>query len=265
MRNTHRRRGILITLGLSLALPAGCTSSTNKTNLESGFQSLREQQYDEALAVADKQIKETPSGAGAADAWYLRGRALEGRAANNQSEARANYVAARDAYHQALQMRPSSTLEAKIHAGLANVSYWLDDYSTALAEWTTAYPAFDDPSTRSYTLYRIGLCQQRLGQFAQADETFNKVERQFPGTDASEKAAKHRGYQGFSVQLATFQNAKTADAAVENLKRQGASVTKRTDSAGRTVISVGPTSNYQQAISLKNQFAGVYPDALIVP
>ena len=29
-------------------------------------------------------------------------------------------------------MNPSQPLEARIHSGLANVSYWLDDYGTAL-------------------------------------------------------------------------------------------------------------------------------------
>jgi hypothetical protein len=32
-------------------------------------------------------------------------------------------------------------------------------------------------------LYRIGLCQQRLGQFPQADQTFAAVQQQFAGSD----------------------------------------------------------------------------------
>jgi outer membrane protein assembly factor BamD (BamD/ComL family) len=262
MRNTQR----WIVLSFALALTcAGCASSSTKKNLEAGFSELGQQHYDLALAAANKQLQESPRGPGAADAWYLKGRAYEGKTANNPVEAKANLTAARDAYHQALQLNPSAPMEANIRAGLANVSYWLDDYATAQNEWTRAYPRLTEPAARSYTLYRIGLSQQRLGQFAQADETFNRVQREYPNTDAAEKAQKHLGYKAFLVQLATYQNPRTADSAVDNLRKQGAGAQKRIDPAGRTVVSIGPAQNYSQAIALRDRFAGIYPDALIVP
>ena len=113
--------------------------------------------------------------------------------------------------------------------------------------------------------YRIGLCQQRLGQFAVADQTFARVQQEYPNSDAAEKAKKHTGYHGFMVQLATYQNPKTADSAIDGLRKQGTLPTKTTDPAGRTVVSIGPAQSYPQAMSLRNRFAGIYPDALIIP
>jgi tetratricopeptide (TPR) repeat protein len=260
MRNTQRWIVGLIILTLS-----GCATDATRQNIRAGYRALDEQQYEEALSAADKQLQNSPRGPGAADAWYLRGRALEGRTVANQTEAHASFSAARDAYQQALRLNPSAPLEGRIHAGLANASYYLDDYATAQSEWMRAYEAMSDQSARSYMLYRIGLCHQRLGEFTQADQTFARVQQEFPGSEAAEKAKKHQGYRAFSVQLATYANAKTAEGAMQNLRGQGMNPAKAVDGAGRTVLTVGPAQNYSQAMSLKNRFAGVYPDALILP
>jgi len=252
----------LLLLGL---IAAGCATNATKQNMEDGYRALGEQQYDQALAVADKQLQESPRGPGAADAWYLRGRALEGRTTANQADARNNYAAARDAYEQALRFNPAEPLAGRIHSGLGNVSYWLDDYTTAQTEWTAAYDSLTDPATKSYTLYRIGLCQQRLGNFTEADQTFARVQHEFAGTDAAEKAKKHQGFRSFTVQLATYANPKTADSALASLRQQGVTPTKSQDSLGRTIVSVGPAQNYAEAIVLRNRFQAVYPDALILP
>ena len=117
MRNTQRW-----IVGLIILTLAGCATDATKQNIQAGYRALDEQQYDEALSAADKQLQNSPRGPGAADAWYLRGRALEGRTAANHAQANANFSAARDAYQQALRLKPAQPLEARIHAGLANAS-----------------------------------------------------------------------------------------------------------------------------------------------
>jgi tetratricopeptide (TPR) repeat protein len=195
-----------------------------------------------------------------AEALYREGQALE----TKPDAGRQDFMAARDAYTQALQLQSSPELDARIRAGLANASYWLDDYPTAIREWTTAYPNLADDATRSFVLYRIGLCQQRLGQFGQADQTFAKVQQEFPGTDAAKRAGQHQGIKGFTVQLATFANPKSADAEIDKLRRQGVAPAKAQSATG-TVVSVGPVQTYAQAMDLKNRFAATYPQAVIVP
>ncbi len=244
---------------------AGCNAdNTTKENLTSGYQALDAQQFDEAMQHADQQLKQTPTGPGSAEALYLKGRALEQNTVA-PDQVKPTRQAARDAYQQALQQNPSPDLQRLIHAGIANTSYFLDDYTTALAEWSAAYPSFDDPAVKSFMLYRIGLCQQRLGQFAQADATFASVQQQYPDTDAARRSHDHQGFHSFTVQLATFANAKTADNMVNTLHRQGMMPSKSVNAQGNTVISIGPFASYQQALDVKNRFIPTYPQAIILP
>jgi len=163
---------------------------------------------------------------------------------------------ARDVYRQALSQQPSPQLEARLHAGIANTSYWLDDYSTAIAEWNTAYPNLEDPAVKSFVLYRVGICQQRLGQFAQADQTFGTVQQQYPSTDAAKRARERLGAKGFTLQLATYANAASADAEIAKLQKQGMSPSRGKNAQGNTVVSIGPMANYAQAMDMKNRMAG---------
>jgi len=255
----------ITTIIVSLAALAGCESDNSRQNLTAGYQALDAQQYDEAMARADQQLTESPSGANAANALYLKGRALESKTVPSQPESRANLQQARDAYQQALQQQPDPRLEALAHAGIANTSYWLDDYTTAVAEWSAALPSFDDPAVKSFMLYRIGLSQQRMGQFALADQTFANVQQQFPGTDAANRAREHQGYKGFTVQLATFNNPASADAEIGKLQRQGVMPSKARDARGNMMVSVGPFPSYSQALGMKLKFAPTYPQAIILP
>jgi TolA-binding protein len=244
----------------------GCNSDNNtKDNLGAGYSALESQNYEEAMARADEQLTQSPSGSTAAEALYLKGRALEQKTFNSQTEAREAYTHARDAYQQALAQQPSPALEARLHAGVANTSYWLDDYSTAVAEWSHAIEGFDDPAVKSYMLYRIGLSQQRLGNFAMADQTFGRVQQEFPGTDAASRAREHQGYKGFTVQLATFANPASADAEVSKLQKQGIMPGKSRNAQGNTIVSIGPVPSYSQALDMKRRFSSTYPQAVILP
>jgi tetratricopeptide (TPR) repeat protein len=197
---------------------------------------------------------------------YDNARKIESDAAPvSAANARERMKAARDLYYQALDQHPSPALEGNIRAGIANTSYWMDDYTTAAAEWGKAYPLLQDPNDKSYALYRVGVSQQRLGKFESADQTFDEVERQFPNTDAAAKAKARQGARGFTVQLATFASSGTAENAVTDLRKKGVSAQRTVDQVGHTVVSVGPISTYAQAMSVKTQFAGIYPSAVIVP
>ena len=140
-----------------------------------------------------------------------------------------------------------------------------DDYAAAATEWTTAYEKLDDPGVRSWVLYRVGICRQRLGQFDSADQVFAMVQRDYPNTVPAQRAREHQGARGFTVQFATFANSTTADGAMNTLRREGVLPVKATDAQGRSVVRAGPMPTYQQALSLKQRYADRYPDALILP
>ncbi|MGB7159728.1 MAG: SPOR domain-containing protein [Tepidisphaeraceae bacterium] len=249
---------------VAIAAP-GCSNKAAETELSAGFQSLEQKHYDRAIAQADAFLAKEPTGAGSAEALYLRGRAFEGKTAANPHEAKANLQSARSSYVEALNRKPPTQLEARIRSSLANVAYFQDDYATALTQWQAALPRMENADTRAWTIYRIGLCQQRLGQFEQADQTFAAVQKQQPGTEPARRAAQHAGARSFFVQLATFKSAANADQASAALRREGVEPVREANAQGFQLLRVGPVKSYAQAVSLKTKYADRYPDAIILP
>jgi outer membrane protein assembly factor BamD (BamD/ComL family) len=245
----------------------GCVDQNSRQSLQNGFTALDNKQYDQAITEADSFLAKSPQGVGSADALYLKGRALEERAtsANDLQRARQDLQAARTAYINALQLNPPRTLEARIRAGVANVAYWQDDYATAAQQWSAAYQNTEDPATKSFILYRVGLAQQRMGDFASADQTFASVQQQYPGTDGAVRAKERQGARAYTVQLATYANAATADANIAQLRKEGLNPTRTVDPQRRVIVTIGGLANYQQAMQNKNRLAARYPTALIIP
>jgi len=176
-----------------LAVAAGCSNKAAKNDLSAGYQSLEQKRYDQAIQQADAFLAKEPNGAGSAEALYLRGRAFEQKVAANPHESKTNLQSARSSYIEALNRRPPDKLEWTIRTSLGNVAYFQDDYATALTQFQTALPKIESAETRAWTLYRMGLCQQRLGQFQQADQTFATVQQQHPGTLPAQRAKEHAG------------------------------------------------------------------------
>ena len=262
----------LLSTGLSILfivtslISGGCASDgESRKQLESGYAALDAKNYDAAIAAADEHLHRASGGPGSAEALYLRGRALEQRQAGSPQQSRSDWQAARAAYTEALNQKPAPKLEAHVRAGLANVAYFLDDYPTAMREWALAYDKLEDPDAKSWVLYRLGLCHQRMGSFVEADKVFGQVQHDFPNTVPAQRAHEHAGARAFTVQLATYANRTTADAALAALRREGVTPTATIDAQGRSIVRVGPMSNYQQALALKQRYAERYPDAIILP
>ena len=158
------------------------------------------------------------------------------------------------------------------HAGLANAAYHLDDYPAALREWRSAYPLLDDPGSQAWTLYRVGVCQQRLNQFSDADQTFAEVQKNFPNTEPARASASHVGARAFAIQLGAFASPNRADQEIAALCAapvvRGAKLTlsRGTDPAtGRQLVRIGPVATYAEAKALLTKLSDHYPDAAILP
>jgi len=274
MRNGHKFTAAIV----GLIFLGGCGGGASKKNtasttvhhqpaavLNAGYAALDSKDYNEAIAKADEFLAGTPHGPGSAEALYLKGRSLEEKTAGDQSEAKANLQSARSAYIQALEQMPKQPLEAYIRASLANVAYFQDDYPTAISQWTAAYDKLDKDDLKAWALYRIGLSQQRLGQFAQADQTFANVQQFHPNTIPATRAREHQGARAFFVQLATFASPASATRAAAELQQKGVTASTAADSAGHSVLRIGPISSYSQAAYYKTRFAEQYPDAVVLP
>lgn len=257
------------------AAPVAATSDLN-----AGYAALSAGQYDQAMATAQQYLAAHPNGArGTAEAQYLQGRVYEARAeqagkSGNPPAVSSNLQAARDAYVKALSASPAPRVEVLAQMGVANVAHFQDDYPTALARWTSALQKIDTlppaeqatlANEKAFALYRLGLAQQRLGQFAEADTTFARVQQQFPGTDPAQRAGTHLGARSFQVQVGTFADANNANALMSALSAQGYASTRSPDSAGRQVVRVGPFPTYDVAKAVRKALAARYPDVTIVP
>lgn len=246
---------------------AGPRAQSPAMLLEQGYRALENQQYDDAIARADQVLAAVPHGEGTPEALYLKGRGFEGKnaAGVTEDEARANLQSARQAYIQALGENPRQPLQAYVRASLGNVAYFQDDYQTAVAQLTAAYDHLDRDDLKAWALYRIGLAQQRQGQFEQADRTFAAVQQRHGNTVPAQRAREHQGARAFYVQLATFAQPASADRAIAELKQQGVTATRVAGPEGRAFLRVGPIPSYAQAQATRRQFLNKYPDAMIIP
>jgi tetratricopeptide (TPR) repeat protein len=269
MRNA---RWLLLT---ALVMMAGCAASSqtagDRKTLQAGYQALNAGDYDGAMRESEQFLKDNPTaGRGTPEALYLQGRALEHRAeaadsAGHEPEARASLQDARSTYEHALELRPSPQLAALLHAGVANTAYFQEDYFSAMREWSAALPGLKDPDARAWVLYRLGLSQQRLGRFDEADRTFAEVRKQFPHSEPAQRAVAHEGARGFYVALGSWADAREAGAIVNALHAQGFSATETAHPNGRHAIKAGPVNNYDQAKALRARLLGAYPAAVIEP
>lgn len=259
---------------LVAVLIAGCASSKSaedKKTLQAGYDALSAQDYDSAMARASEFLANNPNGGpGTPEALYLQGRVSEHRAqtadsAGHQAEAHSDLEDARTTYEHALTLSPPPKIAALLHAGMANVAYFQEDYFTAMREWAAAYPGLTQPEAKAWVKYRLGLCQQRLGRFDEADRSFAEVRQDFPHSEPAQRAAAHQGVKGFYVALGSWADAKAAQNVVDGLRKQGFNAEQSVLPDGRHSVHVGPVNNYDQAKILRTRLIGAYPAGTIEP
>jgi tetratricopeptide (TPR) repeat protein len=218
------------------------------------------------MAAADGYLKADPEGLGAPEALYFKGRALEQRVKRDEAQFVRDLTDAKALYVRAIQLGPTRELKAYILTSLGNVTYWLHDYAPAIAAFKEAHALLPGGDLKGWTLYRLGLSQQRQGQWADADSTFAAVQSQFPGTELSQRAREHRGARGFYVQVAAFKDVRNAENLVASLRRQGYA-SQRIPKPERRLHAVvaGPARTYAEAMQLKLRLSPQFKDAIITP
>lgn len=270
MRNMRSAiTGSVIFIFLATAL-AGCTPPEKKPAppgaLRRADAALAARDYDGTIMAADQQLSSRDNtNKSRIQAYYYKARALVARPKPTTAANEADLKEARLLLESALALKPDSQDEPNIRADLANTVYFQDDFVTALSNWSAAYEKTKKPDTRAWILYRIGLSEQRLGRFDQADHTFEKVQRNHPNTEQAKRAKEHQGARSFSVQVGTFNKPEVADKLVKWLEGKGLKPTTKTDMQGRHVVSVADLPTYDAAKGVRAQVTGDYPDALIFP
>ena len=248
-----------------VALVAGC-QPMQSDNLRNGYAALQDQNYDSALALAAQELRASPNGPAAAEAYYLRGRALEQRPAATPADSARKWAAARTAYEQALAFKPAPLLQAYIRASLGNVAFFQDDYATSAESFRLAYADLNTDDARAWALYRAALSYQRLGQFNTADNFFAETAKRYPGTLQAQRAAENRGARAFHIRLSAFSDEPRANSAADALRRQGFSgISILRDARGKYIVRLGPYASHPAAQSARRQLQQRFSDALIMP
>ena len=276
MRNTLCGKGSLsrtavaglVAMAFAPFLP-GCLDGGSRQILNRAYTELDSRQYDDADSDADEFLRAHPNGSGVGEAYYLKGRIEEQRAQDPQvssthADKQGHLDAARDEYTRGLESIAPSTVKALLHSGVANVDFYEEDYSTAAREWQIAYDNLTSEDQRAWVLYHIGRCDQRLGMFDKADEAFAMVQRLYPASEASIRAASRTGMKAFFVEVGSFPSEKNAETAAAELRKEGYAASRSID-IGRQIVRVGPITSYAEAKAFQGRLRAQYPGAIISP
>jgi tetratricopeptide (TPR) repeat protein len=245
-----------------MLMAGGCISDQQKISdaVSAGEVALGGNRFDVAVSDADDALHIGQS----AQAYYLRGRAEESRPKPDDQITAGDLASARVDYQSALDLHPGQPLEARCHAGLANVAFVQDDYATALYQYTSAVDHLDRPEWQELALYRIGECQQRLGHFQDADRTFALVCQQYAGDDIAAKAEARESVHGFYVQIGAYAQPNDATTAMKSAQTDGLDCRLIADQ-GMIAVRGGPFSTYTDALHARAAVAAQFPDAAIGP
>ncbi len=245
-------------------LLAACAANPQSVQqLDAAKQAVAAQQYDQAIRDADAVIASGDTG-GLAEAYYLRGYSIEVRPKPDAAASAGDLAMARDSYVRGLWQNPSPAVAGRLRAQLGNVAYYQEDYATALRELGDAYRMVDDPQSKPLILYHMGICEQRLGRFEDADRTFQQVQQDYPASEYAAHAREHEGVRGFYVQLGAYSRPSDINEAASAVAAVGSAPLKTTE-GNLTVVRTADVPSYAQAEQLKARLAARYPDARVMP
>jgi tetratricopeptide (TPR) repeat protein len=282
-RKLRRTTSLLgwITTGIGFTGILGCAANpgaprvlavakpvTSKQQLTVAYQHLAQKRYDQAYNEADAFLAKSSSGPGAAEAFYLKGRVFEARAesAGQTGIAREQLTTAANTYLQAISRSPAPSVEGLARAGFANAAFYLEDYATAAREYAAAFPLLPQSESRAWTLYRIGVCHQRMGAFDQADRSFAQLQQSFPKTEAAKRAGYRIGQRSFYLQVGAFTTPATASGEMSRLQRLGyAAIRGQDPNTNQQIVRAGPFLTYAEARGAQSSLVSSYPDALVIP
>jgi len=247
-----------------LVLIAACADNPqSQQQLDAGKQALESRQYDPAIRDADAVIA-SGDATDLAEAYYLRGYAIENRPKSDTAGALRDLALARDSYVSGLSHNPRPAVAVRLHAQLGNVSFYQNDYPAALREFDAAYSLADEPQNKPLILYHMAVCEQRLGRFDDADRTFQRVQQEYPGSEYVPYARARQGIRGFYVQVGAYSQLSDIEKAESAVAAAGSPPLKTTD-RGLTIIRTSDVPSYTQAQQLRERLAARYPDAKVMP
>lgn len=247
--------------GLTLGA-TGCQSMTERQRalLDQGEQAFSGRQYDVAADRLTQFLNEVRDRPAAARGRYVRGMALALRGQRNQAYA--------DLERAATDGDPDVAWRALAVLG---VLHWEDQH------WTQAARAFGQAVARMPVtppmdglLYRLGLSEERSGNWAAALEAYRRLAGAFPASDYQANVSRRLALRAdhFAVQCGVFAQASGAQQLAADLNQRGQSAYIRQELRdGETyhVVLVGRYSSYERAALALTQVQSYMPGAVLWP
>jgi TolA-binding protein len=158
--------------------------------------------WNEAVSAAEAYRADAPGDAPLAEVDYARGRALQGLA---------RFDEARDAYQAVIDARKGGELAARAQLMRGETYFHQKNYHHAKREFYKVELLYDAPTWQATALLELGKVYERLDQWADAAETYERLRAKFP---EDPNAAEARSLlEGVRKRLASQDGpAKTADA-----------------------------------------------------
>lgn len=252
-------RALLLSAGLAIAL-VGCDGMLPPAGAKLlGEVEQAYQDGDDATAIvrADRFLLSYNGTNAAGEAYYLRGLAHARR--------RERDLARRD-FEQALQRAHRKDLAPLTQVALGNLDFEQWKLGTAAEHYRVAVEQLPNEPPKDLVLYRLGLCEARLGHWAQARNWFSQVMHLFSHSAVEPAARRYAAADAFTVQCGAYSDWRNADRQVRMLKERNLPAERRMDSHGRYhLVQVGRYPRYQEARTALAKVRGLVPTAIIVP
>jgi len=263
MKTRGTRSLVLLSLGLFLSA-VGCApqmTAQQRQLMDAGRASLDQRRYNEAVQHLDRLLAEPLDPESRAEALYLRGMSYAQSGRRTQAYADLHNCVSENA-----------AVDATWRAYVVLGTLYFEDgrWKSASESLRAAASRMPDAPPKDAVLYRLGLCQERMGLWNDARATFSDIARRFP-SGALREAADRRARlnaDAFYVQCGAFGDRTNAENQRLQLYRKGFPVTLRTDTSGRVerfLVLAGPYRTIEDAERELANARQVVPDAVLWP
>lgn len=241
----------------------GCSAYTaeQKRWLIDGENAYVEGRYDQSVSNLSKFLAEVKDKPETGRAYYVRGLAQARR--EQRAAARSDL---QDAI--AASSDPEVTWRAQVMLG---IMFFEDQQwaaaAQALSQAADTMPAFPPQDA---VLYRLGLCWERLGRWAEAIRPYEQLVARFPASRYSDHARRRIVLRPthFAVQCGVFAQRPNADAFVRELSAKGITAyvfTEQRRGKPAHVVLVGRYATYSEARRELARVMGYVPAAVMWP
>lgn len=247
-----------------LAFAAGCNQQPLNAEGERlfrvGHKDYEQGRYSQADKSFTQVIDKNPQSWALSEVYYFRG--LSRLSMGQRKEAKDDF--ARGASRK-------GRLVAQVYCAIALANLEYEDGSDARAvhlyQQILRQDGLDDVPVDA-VLYRLGVSQQRLGRWSDADETLAKLIHEYPDSTLREAAQRRFQAAFFTVQVGAFADRRAAEALAEKLRQAQwpvrISVAAEKDKTLHKV-TVGRYQTYAQALSVAGTLKQQGYNILIVP